>query len=203
MVASADAEGVTLKDGSRIDSRTIVWGAGVRANDLGKSLGLETSRGDRIVVDADLQVPGHPGVFAAGDIALTITDGDKDKVVPQLAPSAIQGGKHVAAQVKRLIAGKPTSNFHYRDKGIMAVIGRGDAVVELPKPVPFRFGGRLAWLMWLGVHIVYLVGFRNRIKVLVDWGWNYITSRGSSAILVRSESIDAEESDRSNGQKAS
>jgi hypothetical protein len=107
-----------------------------------------------------------------------------------LAPVAIQTGRHVGQQVTRLISGKSLTDFRYRDKGVVAVLGRGDAVTELPLiPGPpgryqLRIGGRLAWLLWLGVHIVYLIGFRNRLQVLIDWGWNYFTSRGAGAILL-------------------
>jgi NADH dehydrogenase len=103
---------------------------------------------------------------------------------------AIQTGRHADQQVARLISGKSLTDFRYRDKGVVAVLGRGDAVTELPLiPGPpgryqLRIGGRLAWLLWLGVHIVYLIGFRNRLEVLIDWAWKYFTSRGAGAILV-------------------
>jgi NADH dehydrogenase len=182
MVASADDEGITFKDGTRIDAKTIVWAAGVKANALGERLGLEVARGGAIVVDTDLRTPGHENVFAAGDGAFV-----KDAPVPQLAPAAIQGGKHVAKQIERLIKGKPTKRFRYRNKGIMAVIGRGNAVAELPGKL--KLGGVLAWLLWLVVHVMYLVGFRNKLKVLVDWGWSYFTARGSNAVYVRELAI--------------
>jgi NADH:ubiquinone reductase (H+-translocating) len=110
-----------------------------------------------------------------------------------LAPVAIQTGRHAGEQVARAVDGRSLATFRYRDKGMMAVLGRGDAVAELPlrsgsdasHGYPLRFGGLPAWLLWVVVHIVYLIGFRNRIKVLVDWGWSYFTSRGAGAILVR------------------
>lgn len=182
MIASADAEGVTLKDGTRIEAKTIIWAAGVKANDLGSRLGLETGRGGAIVVDTDLRTPSRPNVFAAGDAAFI-----KDAPVPQLAPAAIQGGKHVAKQIQRLVKGRPTQKFKYFNKGSMAVIGRGDAVAELPGGL--RFGGIMAWLLWLVVHIMYLVGFRNKLKVLVDWGWSYISARGSNAVFLRDKAV--------------
>jgi len=180
IVASADAESVTLKDGTRIESRTIIWAAGVKASPIGGQIGLETGRGGAVVVGRDLQVDGRPGVFACGDVAFI-----KDNPVPQLAPAAIQGGTHVGKQIARLIEGKKTVPFKYRDKGIMAVLGRGNAVVELP--IGPNFGGPIAWVLWLAVHIAYLIGFRNRLKVLVDWGWNYLMARRSGAILVDDE----------------
>lgn len=182
MVESADDEGITFKDGTRIDAKTIVWAAGVKANALGERLDLETGKGGAIIVDTDLRVPGHPNVFAAGDGAFV-----KDAPVPMLAPGAIQGGKHVAKQIERLIKGKQTKRFRYFNKGTMAVIGRGHAVAELPGKL--KLGGLPAWLLWIGVHILYLVGFRNKLKVLVDWGWSYFTARGSNAVFVRSIAV--------------
>ncbi|MGH3783482.1 MAG: NAD(P)/FAD-dependent oxidoreductase [Pseudonocardiaceae bacterium] len=193
-VDSADAGGVTMADGHRIDTDTVIWAAGVKANPLGAAFGLGVDRHGRILVDPQLQVAGHPNVFAAGDLAVTTPE--HGAAPPMLASAAIQTGRHAGEQVARLIAGGPPTDaltpFRYHDKGIMAVLGRGDAVAELPlRPAaratsryPLRFGGLPAWLLWLGVHIVYLIGFRNRIKVLVDWGWSYFTSRGAGAILV-------------------
>ncbi|MGB8996836.1 MAG: NAD(P)/FAD-dependent oxidoreductase [Pseudonocardiaceae bacterium] len=189
-VQSADAGGVTLADGHRIETDTVIWAAGVQANPLGGAFGLERDTHGRILVDPQLRVPSHPNVFAAGDIAVTTPA--HGAAPPMLASAAIQTGRHAGEQVAQLIAGRPLTPFRYHDKGIMAVLGRGDAVAELPlRPpaggtsrYPLRFGGLLAWLLWLGVHIVYLIGFRNRIKVLLDWGWSYFTSHGAGAILV-------------------
>jgi len=190
-VASADEHGVTLADGSRIEAAVVVWAAGVHANALGGRLGLETGRQRRILVDNELRVPGHDRVFAAGDISATPTRTDAT-ALPMLAPAAIQTGAHAGAQVARLIRGQPLVPFRYRDKGMVAVLGRGDAVAELPllpgahrsSRFRWRFAGRAAWLLWLGVHIVYLIGFRNRLKVLIDWGWTYFTSHGQGALLL-------------------
>jgi NADH:quinone reductase (non-electrogenic) len=193
-VKSADSNGATMADGHRIETATVVWAAGVAANPLGGAFGLELDKHGRILVDPQLQVPGRPNVFAVGDIAVTTPQ--HGTAPPMLASAAIQTGRHAGEQVARLIAGNPLINplvpFRYHDKGIMAVLGRGDAVAELPlRPgaagtsrYPLRFGGLPAWLLWLGVHIVYLIGFRNRLKVLLDWGWSYFTSRGAGAILV-------------------
>ncbi|MFY9809103.1 MAG: NAD(P)/FAD-dependent oxidoreductase, partial [Pseudonocardiaceae bacterium] len=189
-VQSADAGGVTLADGHRIETDTVIWAAGVQASPLGGAFGLERDTHGRILVDPQLRVPSYPNVFAAGDIAVTTPA--HGAAPPMLASAAIQTGRHAGEQVAQLIAGRPLTPFRYHDKGIMAVLGRGDAVAELPlRPpaggtsrYPLRFGGLLAWLLWLGVHIVYLIGFRNRIKVLLDWGWSYFTSHGAGAILV-------------------
>lgn len=189
-VKNADAGGVTMGSGERIETGTVIWGAGVQASGLGPALDLEVSHHGRIAVDPQLRVPGHPNVFTAGDLA-AVTAPRYPGPLPMLAPAAIQAGRHAGEQVARLIEGRPLAPFQYRDKGMMAVLGRGDAVAELPllpaahRRRVLRFGGLPAWLLWLGVHIVYLIGFRNRLKVLVDWGWSYFTSRGAGAILVR------------------
>jgi NADH dehydrogenase len=163
----------------------------VRANGLGEVLGVDTGKQGRIVVDEQLRIPGQRDVFAAGDAA-AVSAGPGASPLPMLAPVAIQSGRHAGIQVARLVDGQPLQPFHFRDKGVMAVLGRGDAVAELPllpgrrgsRALKLRFGGRFAWLLWLGVHIVYLIGFRNRLQVLVDWGWNYFTSRGTGAIMI-------------------
>ncbi len=190
-VERADASGVTLRGGEHIQTGTVIWAAGVQANGLARTLGVELSRG-RVVVDQNLRVPGHPNVFVAGDLA-AVTAPKSSAALPMLAPVAIQAGRHAGEQVARLIAGEPPARFHYHDKGMMAVLGRGDAVAELPlllgagtsNRYRLRFGGLPAWLLWVGVHIAYLICFSNRVKVLVDWGWSYFTSRGAAAILVR------------------
>jgi NADH:quinone reductase (non-electrogenic) len=188
-VTAADAHGITLASGEHIETDTIIWAAGVQANALNHALGIKLTRHGQIVVDPKLRVPDHPQVFAAGDLA-AITQPRYQRPLPMLAPVAIQTGRHAGEQVARLIEARPLRAFRYRDKGLMAVLGRGDAVAELPlfptAPGRYhvRFGGRTAWLLWLGVHIVYLIGFRNRLKVLIDWAWSYLTSRGAGAILL-------------------
>lgn len=192
-VQGADAGGITLDGAERIETATVIWAAGVQANGLGRTLGLLLGRHGRVAVDEHLQPPGHPNVFVAGDLA-AVTAPPPTTPLPMLAPVAIQAGRHAGEQVTRLINGEPLARFRYHDKGMMAVLGRGDAVAELPlvpRPgtsgrYPLRFGGLAAWLLWVGVHIVYLICFSNRIKVLVDWAWNYCTSHGAGAILVHS-----------------
>jgi NADH dehydrogenase len=157
----------------------MVWAAGVQANPLAKVLGIETGRGGRIVVGTDLRVPGHPEAFAIGDVAASTEHGD---VLPQLAQVAIQGGRHAAKEIVRSLDGRPPVPFHYRDKGTMATIGRRAAVAELPLGIKLR--GTPAWLAWLGLHLVFLVGFRNRLSVFLNWAWNYVTwDRGPRIIL--------------------
>jgi NADH dehydrogenase len=170
-VASVSCDAVTFTDGEELPCRTLVWAAGVHANPLAAVLGAPQGRGGRITVDADLRVPGHPGAWAIGDVAAA-TDRHGEPL-PQLAPVAMQAGRHVARQIRRLLDGRPTTPFRYRDKGIMATIGRRAAVAELPGRIHLR--GALAWVAWLALHLVTLVGPRNRASVLINWAWNYLT----------------------------
>jgi len=176
-VASIEADGVVLADGRRIPARTVVWTAGVRASPLASLLGVELTRGGRIVVDAHYAVPGHPGVYAVGDIAA-----NPAAPLPQVAQPAIQAGAHVA----RRILGRDET-FRYHDKGAMATIGRHAAVTELPGGR--RLTGPVGWLAWLGLHLVYLMGFRNRASVLLTWAWNYLTY-DRAARLLTGQSVD-------------
>jgi NADH dehydrogenase len=180
-VAEVTASQVRLADGQVLPCQTLVWAAGVRANPLADVLGLEQGRGGRRAVGPDLRVPGRPDVWAIGDIAAA-TDG-KGQLLPQLAPVAMQAGRHVARQISRLAEGKPTEAFKYTDKGTMATIGRRAAVAELPGGIKLR--GALAWLAWLGLHLVFLVGKRNRASVLLNWAWNYLTWDRGPRLLLR------------------
>jgi NADH dehydrogenase len=163
-----------------LPTRTVVWAAGVRANDLATAATDEPGRGGRVPVNDDLSVPGHPGAYAVGDVA-AIADGHGGWH-PQLAQVAMQSGRHAAEQILATIAGRPTTGFHYVDKGTMATIGRRAAVAELRGGL--RLTGVLAWLAWLLLHLVYLVGARNKVSVLVNWAWNYLTwDRGPRLIL--------------------
>lgn len=190
---------VHLVDGSVIPAGVVVWAAGVRAHPLAESLDVELTKAGRIVVNSDLTVPGHPDVYAIGDIAATPASGSpasfaagaetpaERALLPQVAQPAIQGGKHAGRQIARRLDGLPTEAFHYHDKGTMATIGRHDAVTEFPNGR--RLTGFAGWLAWLGLHIVYLIGFRNRANVLVNWAWNYLTfDRGSRIIERRNRS---------------
>ncbi|CAN5119819.1 NAD(P)/FAD-dependent oxidoreductase [soil metagenome] len=180
-IERVDATRVRLDDGEVVAAHTLVWTAGVRANPLAAALGAATGAGGRVVVDADLQVPGMPGVFAVGDMAVPGVG-----VLPQLAPAAMQSGRHAARQIERLLVGSPTRPFRYRDRGIMATVGRDAAVAQLPAGL--RVDGRLAWWAWLLLHLVELVGFRNRLSVLVNWAWSYVTyDRAARLILDASE----------------
>jgi len=183
-----EATAVHLTDGTRIATHTTVWAAGVAASPLAGALGLAQTRGGRLVVQRDLSVAAHPEVFAIGDVAAALAD-DGVSLLPQVAQPAIQGGRHVAAQIVNRLAGRPTTTFSYHDKGSMATIGRHDAIAEFPRGA--RLHGPLGWLSWLGLHIVYLIGFRNRANVLVNWAWNYLTYDRGSRLLSEQVHRDA------------
>jgi NADH dehydrogenase len=177
-VTGIDEGGVQL-GGDRIAARTVVWAAGVRASPIGGSLGVPLDRAGRVRVHPDLTVPGHPEVFAIGDLAAVETDG---RPVPAVAPAAIQMGEHAAANVRRARRGEPLRPFRYRDKGSLATIGRRRAVAVRGR---FRLSGAVAWLAWLAVHIFFLIGFRNRFVVLFTWAWAYATYQRSARLILR------------------
>ena len=168
---------VMLADGSVLASDATVWAAGVAAPELVSGWGLPQADGGRIRIGADLRVAGHERIFAVGDIALI--DGQP---LPQLAQPALQMGKHAADQIRRLERGQPTVPFRYRDKGIMATIGYRSAVVELPRQVRMR--GTLAWLAWLALHLITLLGGRNRISALVNMSSRYLTWQRGGGLIV-------------------
>ncbi len=170
-------DAVLLADGSEHGSDLTVWAAGVSGPAAGWTSGLPRGKGGRITVGDDLQVTGLAGVFAAGDICV-----NPDNPVAQLAQPALQQGRHAGEQVARLIAGQHTLPFRYHDKGTMATIGRRSAVVQLRGGLRLR--GTLAWLAWLGLHLIYLLGNRNRLVTLVNLSWRYLTwSRGGGVIV--------------------
>jgi NADH:ubiquinone reductase (H+-translocating) len=163
---------------TRVPAAVIIWAAGVAASPLGKKLGAPTDRSGRVLVNPDLSIPGHANVFVIGDLAsLTQANGQP---VPGLAPAAIQEGKATAGNILCDLEGKPRKDFHYLDKGSLATIGRAAAVGEFGK---IHISGFLAWIAWLTVHIFFLIGFRNRILVLIQWAWSYFTyERGAQLI---------------------
>jgi len=184
-VTKIDENGVVMATSEgerRIDAHTVIWAAGVRANSLGKllaeALGASTDRGGRVVVNPDLTVTGHPNVFVIGDLAHCI--GDDGKPLPGVAPVAMQQGRYVARNlICRLDAVAP-GDFRYRDKGTLATIGRNAAVADFGR---IHMDGFLAWLAWLFIHLLYVVGFRNRVLVALQWGFQYLTfNRGARLI---------------------
>jgi len=174
------ADQVVLADGEQLPSEVTVWAAGVTAPESVGGWGLPQGRGGRIQVGPDLRVTGHDRIFAIGDVALT-----GDQPVPQLAQPALQMGRFAAGQIARLDAGKPTARFAYHDKGIMATIGRRSAVVQLPRHVRIR--GTLAWFAWLGLHLITLLGHRNRISALINLSYRYLSWGRGGAIIVDSD----------------
>jgi len=181
-VEHIDADGVTL-DGQHIASKTVIWCAGVAASPAGKWLGVEVDRGGRVKVNADLTVPGHPNIFVIGDTASLMQQG---KPLPGVAPVAMQQGQHVAKLIKQhLASGEPAQPFHYIDKGNLATVGRSYAIVALKG---WRMTGLLAWMLWLVVHIYYLIGFRNRLVTIIQWAWTYFTyNRGARLITANNK----------------
>ncbi len=192
-VTAIDAEGLqveTAEGSQRIDSRCVVWAAGVAASPLGRALaeatGGEVDRAGRIKVLPDLSLPGHPEISVVGDLALAMSHapGKEPRQVPGVSPGAKQMGRAAAANILRRIAGQPTEPFRYRDYGNLATIGRNSAVVDLPTPLgPLRFSGRLAWLFWLFVHVYFLIGFRNRLIVLMDWASAYWSFQRNARVV--------------------
>jgi NADH dehydrogenase len=176
-VSQIDANGLRF-GGQSVAARTILWAAGVAASPLGRQLGTELDRAGRVRVQPDLSLASHPEVFVAGDLASVMHEG---KPVPGVAPAAKQMGTRAARNVLALLGGRPTEPFRYRDFGALATIGRHSAVAQLPN---LRLSGLLAWWFWLVLHIYFLIGFRSRLIVLINWAWAYFTyGRGARIIL--------------------
>jgi NADH:quinone reductase (non-electrogenic) len=175
-VSEVDGAGVRAGE-DRIDARTVIWAAGVAASPLGRTLGAEVDRAGRVGVALDLSLPGSPEVYVIGDLASIKCDG---KPVPGLAPAAMQEGRHAAASIVRMLRGEPTAPFRYRDKGMLATIGRAAAVAEYGG---LRLSGFAAWLLWLFVHIFYLIGFRNRFVVISEWAWVYLRNERGARLI--------------------
>ena len=169
-----------------IPARTVLWGAGVIASSFVRkaaaALGAETDRSGRVLVEADLTVPGHPEVFVVGDAA--VQPWKPDRATPGVAQGAMQGGRHAARTIRRRLLGRPTEAYRYSNHGDVAVIGRLAGVTDIPWMGPLgRQGGLTAWLLWLGIHIAYLIGFANRIVVVTRWAFSFLThGRGTRLI---------------------
>ncbi len=205
-VTGIDDHGVTMKaaDGSqnRIESRTVLWGAGVQASSLGRIIAKRTQsaagqpdpgkdlldRAGRVQVEPDLTVPGYPDIFVIGDLAHAVEDPKSGKLVPGVAPAAIQMGTYAAKVIEKRLAGRKVEPFHYWDKGSLATIGRNHAVAQVGR---FKFSGYLAWLTWLFVHLLYIVEFENRLLIVVQWAYDYFThNRGARLITGKWASSD-------------
>jgi len=173
-VTGVDAEGVSIGE-EKIASHTVLWAAGVAASPLARTLGVPLERGGRVRVAPDLSVEGHPEIFVVGDLAAL-------EGVPGIAPAAKQMGRHAARNILRKISGRETVPFRYRDYGQLATIGRNAAVAMIGR---LHLSGYPAWLLWLLAHIYFLIGFRNRLVVLIDWGWAYWTQERNARIVLR------------------
>jgi NADH dehydrogenase len=176
-------------DGSSLKAEAIVWAAGIAANPLTKDLGVETDRAGRVTPKADLSIPGHPDIFVAGD--LTNMKDREGKFVPGVAPAATQMGHHIAKLLKEELRLETTSFadrkhdlrplFKYTDKGMMAIIGKNAAVMKVGD---FTMNGFFAWIAWLLIHILFLIGFRNKLSVLIGWAYAYIVNNPEARIIV-------------------
>jgi NADH dehydrogenase len=177
-VTAITPDAVTVGD-EKIPASTVVWAAGVQASPLGRFLGVELDRAGRVIVNPDLTVPGHPKIFVIGDMA-SLEDA-RGRPLPGVAQVAMQQGAWAAANIRRVIGGRPARPFRYRDLGNMATIGRNSAVADIRG---LRLTGFVAWLTWAVVHILNLIGFRNRVLVGLQWLWAYLTlQRGARLIM--------------------
>jgi len=184
--------GVVRVGETRLTAAVILWAAGVAASPLGKKLGVPVDRAGRVAVDPDLSLPGHPEVFVIGDLA-ALKD-ENGKMLPGVAPVAMQQGRYVAGIIQHEVEvateapakALPRPGFHYWDKGSLATIGRAAAVAEFGK---LHISGFIAWLAWLFVHILFLIGFRNRLLVFIEWAWSYVTYERSARLITGSTQL--------------
>lgn len=182
LVTNVTSEGIFIGD-EFIPIRNVFWAAGVKASPLGESLGVPLDRAGRVIVGPDLTIPGHPEVFVVGDMAAA-TSPDTGRPVPGVAQGGLQMGRYAGEVLAREVSGQATpagrKPFVYRDKGSMAVIGKAKAVAQIGR---FNFGGFLAWLVWGGIHIAFLIGFRNRVQVLLSWFWNWLLNARDARLI--------------------
>jgi NADH dehydrogenase len=176
-VTGIDDRGVEL-GAERVAARTVVWAAGVQASPLAKTLGVPLDRAGRVLVRPDLTVPGHDEVFVIGDLAALEQDGT---FVPGVSPAAMQEARHTARNIERKLSGQPMKPFRYLDKGSFATIGRGAAVGEIFGRL--KLSGFIAWLAWLGIHVLFLIGFRNRFVVMFNWAYSYLTFKRGARLI--------------------
>jgi NADH dehydrogenase len=168
----------------KILSPVVLWAAGVAASPLGQKLGVPIDRAGRVFVRPDLSIPGHPNVFVIGDLA-ALKD-ENGKLLPGVAPVAMQQGGWVAQTIARDLENQPRRDFRYHDKGSLATIGRAAAVAQIGK---FELSGYFAWLAWLFIHILFLIGFRNRLLVMIQWAWSYLTYERGARLITGSDEL--------------
>lgn len=181
MVTNIDSEGVEIQ-GKKIQTKTILWAAGVQPSDLNQTLDQELDRQGRVIVEKDLSIQNYKNIFVAGDQA-HVKD-KNEKPLPGMAPVAVQQGCFIANNIIREIKGKPRTEFKYFDKGQMATIGKSKAVVQVRN---IKFGGFFAWLIWLFIHVYYLTGFKNKLFVVIEWGWSYLSFKRGARLIVDKE----------------
>ena len=177
---SYDGQRVTLGDGTQIETRTVIWTAGVKAAELADRLGVEQASAGRVRVEPTLQLARHPEVFVIGDAAFLVNGNGQP--LPMLSTVAIQQGKAAARSIRRLIAGGEALPFHYKDPGLLATVGRNAAVARI---FGLSFSGLIAWLIWVGLHIYRIIGFRNRIAVMFNWAWDYFFYENQVRLITR------------------
>jgi NADH dehydrogenase len=180
-VSGAETDRVLLADGTVIPCHTLFWCAGVSASPLAKDLTAAKAPSGRVPVEHDLTLPGHPEVFVIGDLAFLVQDGAP---LPMMAPVAMQQGQYAGKAILKKIADAPVAPFRFRDKGIMATIGRSAAVASVRG---LKFSGHFAWLVWLALHLMYLAGFRNRLVVLINWAYDYIFYERQVRLITRED----------------
>ena len=189
IVTDVTPQGVCIGD-EFIPVRNVFWAAGVKASPLGRSLGVPLDRAGRVIVGPDLTIPGHPEVFVVGDMAAA-KSADTGEPVPGVAQGGIQMGRYAGRTIAGEVAGRSTPGeraaFVYRDKGSMAVIGKAKAVAHIGK---WKLGGFLAWLLWGGVHIAFLIGFRNRWRVLLSWFWGWLLNARDARLITGDARLD-------------
>ena len=176
LVTNVEGKGVNIGD-EHIPAHNVFWAAGVAASPVGQTLGAKLDRAGRVLVNEDCSIPDHPEVFVVGDLAHFVQDGH---MLPGVCQVAMQMGKHAARSITSDLRGAPRKRFRYLDKGNMATIGRAAAVADIRG---LKFGGLLAWLIWVFIHILYLIGFRNRILVMIQWAWQYVGQRRSNRLI--------------------
>ncbi|MFK8182623.1 MAG: NAD(P)/FAD-dependent oxidoreductase [Phormidesmis sp.] len=194
LVTNIDGDTVTLKSGDNIEEAqafTVLWAAGIKASPMGKAIaeqtGAELDRIGRVMVEPDLSIPGYGNIFIAGDLA-HYAEKKGDRPVPGTASTAMQQGEYLAKSITNRVANKPVKNFEYKDKGSLAVIGRNEAVASIGSA---KFSGFPAWIVWIFVHIYYLIEFDNKLLVMLQWGWHYFTSQRGARLITGDDSIPA------------